>query len=204
MRKKWPLICIEGIDQSGKKTQWKLLAKKLKAQGFQVEKTSFPDYSTPIGREIKAFLHGKRDYNVHVRHILYAANRWERKENIEKWLINNIVLLNRYFPSNLAYGTANGLTLDWLLNLENGLPSTDLVIILDIDPEASFKRKRLDRDIFEKNLTYLRTVRNTYVQLSKRFHWVLVDGEKSIKNVHEEIWKRTTEYFTERTEQELT
>ena len=142
MKKKGLLICVEGVDQSGKKTQVGLLIKRLKEKGLQVEETSFPDYNTPIGKEIQAFLNGNREYNVHVRHILYAANRWERKKGLVEWLNKKrLVIVNRYSPSNLAYGLANGLNLEWLLNLEKGLPEADLIIVLDASPEVSFKRK---------------------------------------------------------------
>lgn len=198
MRKKGLFICVEGLDQSGKKTQVSLLIKRLKEQGFQVEETSFPDYNTPIGKKIKAFLGGKREYDVHVRHILYTANRWERKEDIEGWLNKErLVIVDRYSPSNLAYGLANGLNLDWLLNLEKGLPEADLVIVIDTSPEVSFKRKSVGRDIYERDLPFLRKVRKAYVQLSQRFHWIVVDGEKPIKKVHDNIWKVVDKYLKE-------
>ena len=196
MKKKGRLICVEGIDQSGKKTQVGLLIKRLEKQGFQLEKISFPDYDTPLGKEIQAFLVGKREYNVHVRHILYAANRWERKPEIEEWLNKErLVIVNRYSHSNLAYGLANGLDIPWLLNLENGLPKADLVIVIDISPEASFKRKSFRRDIYERNLSFLRKVREAYMELSEKFPWVVVNGEKSIERTHENIWQVVNKFL---------
>jgi len=198
MRKKGLFICIEGVDQSGKKTQVGLLIKRLKEKGLQVEETSFPDYNTPIGREIQAFLSGNREYNVYVRHILYAANRWERKEDLVEWLNKKrLIIVNRYSPSNLAYGLANGLNLDWLLNLEKGLPEADLIIVLDTSPEVSFKRKSVGRDIYERDLSFLRKVREAYLQLSQKFRWVVINGEKSIKNSHENIWEVVNKYIKE-------
>ena len=46
---------------------------------------SFPDYSTRIGHEIRAFLNGKVSYNNETKHILLAANRWEKKQDIENY-----------------------------------------------------------------------------------------------------------------------
>ncbi len=184
------LIVFEGIDRAGKKTQVKLLTERLKGEGYKVEKLSFPDYSTPLGKEIKAFLDGKRDYNTQVRHILYAANRWERKDDLEKWLKDGrMVVVDRYYQSNLAYGTANNLDLNWLLNLEKGLPKEDLVIILDISPETSFVRKGVGRDLYERDLTFLGKVREAYHHLAERFGWVIVNGERKIEEVHNEVWR---------------
>jgi len=50
------VITFEGIDQSGKETQSKLLTSRLKDLGYSVGHIYFPDYDTPIGREIRAFL----------------------------------------------------------------------------------------------------------------------------------------------------
>ena len=198
MREKGLFICVEGVDQSGKKTQVGLLIKRLKEKGLQVEETAFPDYNTPIGKEIQAFLSGNREYNVHVRHILYAANRWERKKDLVEWLNKKrLVIVNRYSPSNLAYGLANGLNLEWLLNLEKGLPEADLIIVLDTSPEVSFKRKRVGRDIYERDLSFLRKVREAYIQLSQKFQWVVVNGEKSIKTSQENIWEVVNKYIKE-------
>jgi len=189
MRIKKSLIVFEGLDQSGKKTQVELLIKNLKERGYQVEKMAFPDYNTPIGKEIKAFLRGEKEYNVHVRHILYAANRWERKEDIERWLDEEkFVLVDRYSSSNLAYGLANDLDLDWLLNLERGLPKADLIILIDTSPEASFERKHVGRDLYERDLSFLRKVREAYIQLSRKFNWIVVNGERSVEDVHSDIW----------------
>lgn len=188
--KKKSLMVFEGLDQSGKKTQVELLVKNLKERGYQVEKMAFPDYNTPIGKEIKAFLLGEKEYNVHVRHILYAANRWERKEDIERWLDEEkFVLVDRYSSSNLAYGLANGLDLDWLLSLERGLPEADLIILIDTSPEASFERKHVERDLYERDLSFLKKVREAYIQLSRKFNWIVVNGERSIEDVHNDIWR---------------
>lgn len=188
--KKKSLMVFEGLDQSGKKTQVELLVKNLKERGYQVEKMAFPDYNTPIGKEIKAFLLGEKEYNVHVRHILYAANRWERKEDIERWLDEEkFVLVDRYSSSNLAYGLANGLDLDWLLSLERGLPEADLIILIDTSPEASFERKHVERDLYERDLSFLKRVREAYTQLSRKFNWIVVNGERSIEDVHNDIWR---------------
>ncbi|KPV61453.1 MAG: putative thymidylate kinase [Candidatus Bathyarchaeota archaeon BA1] len=184
------LLAFEGLDQSGKKTQVELLTKRLEERGYHVEKIAFPDYNTLIGKEIKAFLYGEREYNIQVRHILYAANRWERKEDIDRWLNEEkFVIVDRYSPSNLAYGVAHGLDINWLLNLEKGLPKADLVIVIDTSPEVSFERKYMERDIYERDLQFLKKVRGAYSLLSKKFNWIIVNGERPVKNIHEDIWK---------------
>ncbi|MEM2896310.1 MAG: dTMP kinase [Candidatus Bathyarchaeia archaeon] len=190
------LIVFEGLDQSGKKTQCNLLVEKLKMKGYKVKKLSFPDYETPIGKEIKAFLNGKRVYNAHVAHLLYATNRWEKKEIIEGWLSKRgILLVDRYSPSNLAYGMAKGLNFQWLVNLEEGLPKPNFVIVIDISPKTALRRKIEHRDIHEKDLDFLEKVRKAYISLSKEFGWKIVDGERPVVDVSEDVWKIVEDYM---------
>ena len=123
------IIVFEGGDQAGKKTQSTLLEKKLKSAKIKTKLFSFPDYSTPIGKEIDQYLHGKRKFSPQVIHCLLAANRWEKVDEIKKaQQRNSVIIMNRYRESNLVYGLVNGLKLDWLENLDLGLPKSDLVI----------------------------------------------------------------------------
>src|ERR671927_932214 len=109
--RKGRIIVIEGTDKAGKGSQSRMLAETLKASGKVCVILDFPDYTTPIGMEIKAFLEGKRDnYTAEVKHLLFSANRWEKKKEIESMLENGtIIIMNRYWQSNLVYGVANGI-----------------------------------------------------------------------------------------------
>ena len=74
------VIEIEGTDKAGKSSQSHMLAEALKVSGKVCVILDFPDYTTPIGMEIKAFLEGKRDYLSEVKHLLFSANRSGEKE----------------------------------------------------------------------------------------------------------------------------
>lgn len=84
------LIAVEGIDQSGKKTQTELLVKKLKGKGIRTIKISFPDYETPVGQLIKRILSNEIQVSLEVKHMLYSANKWELKPKIEELIEQNI------------------------------------------------------------------------------------------------------------------
>ncbi|MBS7644087.1 dTMP kinase [Candidatus Bathyarchaeota archaeon] len=184
------LICLEGIDQAGKKSQTCILAEKLRQANYSVEVIAFPDYTTPLGREIQEYLKGIRLFNPQVRQMLYVANRLERLEDIIHWLkTGRIIIADRYTPSGLAYGLANGLNLKWMISLEHSLPSADLVIVLDISPETAFQRRELKGDIYEQDEDFLRRVRTAYLKLAKKFGWVIINGENPIEIVSEQVWK---------------
>lgn len=59
MRHRGYLIGIEGVDAVGKQTQSALLQSWLSRKGYRSISLSFPDYDTPIGRQIKTFLSGE-------------------------------------------------------------------------------------------------------------------------------------------------
>jgi dTMP kinase len=150
--------------------------------------TSFPDYSTAIGREIHGFFHGSRDYPAEVIHILLAANRWEEKGKVEKMLASNqAVVVDRYSESNLAYGVANGLKLGWLQNLEAGLPKTDLVLVLDAPPTALHGRRPASKDPYERSPNVQESARDAYRRLARRFGWKLIDASQDVQKVHQNL-----------------
>jgi len=184
------IIVIEGGDQAGKKTQSALLAKALKARKLKTKIFSFPDYSTPIGKKIESYLMGKRKFPPQVIHCLLAANRWEKLDEIKKAISNNSVLImNRYYQSNLIYGLVNGLPADWLEHLDAGLPKADLVIVLDVNQKESFHRKKSMRDKFEKNKNFSQKISLTYRKIAKKKKWKVVDASLSKEDVHKSIMK---------------
>ena len=184
------IIVIEGGDQAGKKTQTTMLANALKKRKIKTKTFSFPDYKTPIGKEISKYLSGRRKFPPQVIHCLLAANRWEKlNEILEAQSKNSVLIMNRYYQSNLVYGVANGMKQRWLENLDAGLPKSDLVILLDVTQIESFKRKKIHRDKFEKNQEFLRKISKIYRTTAKKKHWKIIDASKTKKEVHEEILK---------------
>ena len=184
------IIALEGTDQAGKKTQTEMLAKALKRQKIKTAIFSFPDYSTTIGREINNYLHNKRKFSPEIIHYLYALNRREKLDEIKKSAAkNSILVMNRYYHSNLVYGIANGLKEKWLQKLEEGLPKADLVIILDASQSDSFSRKKSKRDKFEKNKDFSQKISQIYRRLAKKHRWKIVNASGTKQEVHKEILK---------------
>jgi dTMP kinase len=190
------IIAIEGIDQSGKNTQTRLLANRLKKNGASVSTISFPIYNSPSGMQIRRFLQGKQEYPAAALHMLYSLNRWENQELVTKLAKNSdFVIADRYYPSNFAYGVSRGLRLDWLQGLDQGLPRASLVIVLDVPMLASFDRKSSGRDIHERDRQLLLSVRKTYGALAKKLGWRVVDATLPIEKVHEAVWSIVRKRF---------
>jgi dTMP kinase len=174
------LIVFEGLDQSGKETQARLLRARLERDGRRVQALSFPEYDTPIGREIRHALDGARDFTPDVMQLLYVANRLEFKPRIDRWLADgDIVICDRYCASSIAYGEAQGLDPAWLAEIQRSLPAAALTILLDIAPETAVRRKAANRDRFERDLDLLARVRRSYQRQAEAPGWCRVDAEQS-------------------------
>ncbi len=182
------LFAFEGLDQSGKETQARLLAARLEAEGRRVKAVTFPDYETAIGAELYKALHGERDYGADVIQMLMIANRYEWKPAIAQALAEGtIVIADRYLASSVAYGEAQGLDPGWLFDAQKYLPAPALTLMIDIAPETAAARKRTHRDRFEQDLPMLGRVRASYRRQAAQAGWVAIDGERPIAAVAADV-----------------
>ena len=211
------LVAIEGIDGSGKGTQAKRLHERLRAEGVRAALIGFPRYSeTLFGRAIGDFLNGRfgalDQVDPLLVSLLYAGDRLESRELLRRALADNeVVVLDRYVPSNLAHqgakrsGAERQRLIEWIEQVEYGiyhLPRADLVILLDVPVETAVrlighkqKRDYTDRaaDLQEADGTYLAEVRDVYLELSRsRPEWQRLEcvrgGElRSVEEIGEEI-----------------
>ena len=185
------LVAFEGLDQSGKQTQAELLRDRLTAAHRSVLLLSFPDYGTPIGEEIERALRGARNYAADVMQLLYVANRYEWRTEIEKRRNDGTILIcDRYLASSVAYGEAQGLDPAWLLEIQRHLPQPDITFLLDIAPDVSARRKTADRDRYERDLALLGRVRESYLRQAGN-GWVRLSADRDrlavAADVHEAV-----------------
>jgi dTMP kinase len=187
------LIAFEGLDQSGKQTQAELLRDRLKQDGRKARLVTFPDYGTSIGEEIARALSGERDYGAEVMQLLYIANRYERKDDLQRWLDGGLILVcDRYSASSVAYGEAQGLDPRWLDEIQKFLPPPSLTIMLDIAPDTAVMRKAVDRDRYERDLAMQARVRDSYRRQAREQHWILLDGERGKDEVAGDVFSVVT------------
>ena len=184
------LVVFEGLDQSGKQTQAERLRDRLVAAGRRVRLLSFPSYETHIGAEIGRALKGERDYAADTMQLLYVANRFEWKPEIERELARGtVVVCDRYLASSVAYGEAFGLDAAWLTEIQRYLPPPDLTVLLDIDPQVSASRKTADRDRFERDLSLLSRVRESYLRQASAQGWLHLDAGRDRDAVAADVFR---------------
>jgi dTMP kinase len=78
-KKRGALIVLEGLDRSGKSSQSKALGTFLRSRGESVEEWRFPDRTTAIGQMISSYLTGASELDDSAIHLLFSANRWEKR-----------------------------------------------------------------------------------------------------------------------------
>jgi dTMP kinase len=191
------IIVLEGLDKSGKTTQSKLLVDYISsATSLKAVQMNFPNYSTFSGIEIYRHLKGQTLYNPHALHVLFTLNRYEEKPVIERLIGDgSIVVMNRYYQSNIIYGLADGITRhEWLESLDREMPQANLIIILDISVEESMSRNP-NPDVNEQDKNYLRKVRSYFIKYADAYGWKIVNaGNKSKEEIHREVVKIVENY----------
>ena len=191
------IIVLEGLDKSGKTTQSKLLVDYISsATSLKAVQMNFPNYSTFSGIEIHRHLNGQTLYNPHALHVLFTLNRYEEKPVIERLIGDgSIVVMNRYYQSNIIYGLADGITRhEWLESLDREMPQANLIIILDISVEESMSRNP-NPDVNEQDKYYLRKVRSYFIKYADAYGWKIVNaGNKSKEEIHREVVKIVENY----------
>jgi dTMP kinase len=100
-----PVIAIEGIDGAGKATQARLLADACGRFGQRGVVFSFPDYETPTGKLIAAYLRGEVKGDPRLLASMYSLNRLEKLAAIQAALADpdTVVIFDRYTASNIHH-----------------------------------------------------------------------------------------------------
>lgn len=184
--KRGALIVLEGLDRSGKSSQCSQLVSFLSKQGVPVEGWRFPDRSTAIGSMISSYLSTSSDLDDSTVHLLFSANRWEKRSLMEAKLKGGTTLVvDRYSYSGVAFSAAKGLDLNWCKAPEIGLLAPDLVLYLNIPAEIAAERGGYGGERYEK-IEFQMEVYKQY-RLLQDPTWQVVDATKSMDQVQEII-----------------
>jgi dTMP kinase len=198
-------ITFEGPDGSGKSTQARLLAERLRREGYQVLETVEPG-GTPIGQQIRRILLDPANQELRAVPellLMFAA----RAQNVEQSILpalaqGKIVVSDRFTDSSIAYqGAARGLGWDTVLQVDRiacqGLVP-DLTLCIDIDTETGLSRAHSrNRDsgshearIDQQAVEFHHKVRDAYHELASREpgRVRLIDGSGSEAEIAAKIW----------------
>jgi len=154
---------------------------------------SFPNYESPSGKLILANLkEGVKEPLVHQALMLY--NKCATMGTISNMLSLGInVVLDRYWQSAYAYGAAEGMNKQEMIDIHACLPQAEVNIFLDIPIELVKERRPNARDKNETDFAKLSAARENYLELwdvqtkKSEHYWAVVDGTASIAVVAQVI-----------------
>jgi len=170
------LICVEGIDGSGKSSLIEKLAYELGNRGFSNDVIHFPNQESPYGRMIYGHLNGLRTIPSDIFQGLYTLDMYYNHDRIKEMLEDNdVVILDRWYYSTLAYSKYYG-TQEVVEKVICQLAEPDLTFLLDTPVIVSAKRfAGKEQDKHESDLRLLNEVREEYLKLAKKHLFVVVD-----------------------------
>lgn len=214
MQRGW-FITFEGIDGSGKTTQFRMLGNWLRDRGKEAIETVEPG-GTAIGREIRRILLDPANTDIQPRAelLLYFASRAQNVDQVIRPGLESgrIVLCDRFTDSTLVYqGAGRGIDTNVVLDLDRiacrGL-KPDLTFLIDIDLETSLARAKRRNDrigqsesrIDEESAAFHERVRQGYLALarSEPDRFVVIDGRGAIGEVGASIREAALEALQER------
>jgi len=185
------LLVLEGTDGSGKSTQTNLVKQYLEDNNLSFTYYHFPMYGhNQFSDVIARFLRGEFGESDEVDPLfvanIYAMDRFRFLPQLEKDLEeNDVVLLDRYVYSNIAYQCAKMESpedaermKEWIFEFEFrflNLPYPDLNIFFDVPMDVTRKRLEAARegddrdylqgkqDVHEASMDFQSAVRNNYI-----------------------------------------
>ena len=205
-------ITFEGPEGSGKSTQIRMLAARLRDGGREVVETAEPG-GTSIGMQIRrVFLDAKNREMCPTTELLLTFA--SRAQNVDECILpalakGQIVLSDRFTDSTLVYqGIVRGLGAEVVYEVDRiacrGLVP-DLTLVIDVETEVGLERahKRNERAqdvetrIDEQGVEFHRKVRDAYHQLAaddpKRVK--VIDGGRDAEAVSEDVWRAVRPHF---------
>lgn len=189
-RKRGLFVTFEGIEGSGKTTQLRLLARRLRRLGVPLLVTRQPG-GTPTGARLRRLLlhSGAVDPRAELL-LMFADRRQHLTESIEPALAaGTVVLCDRYTDASRAYqgaGRRLGEELVDLLHARFCGREPDRTYLFDCTPETGLARvaaSRGGKDRIEREaLAFHRRVRGAYLDRARResARFLVLDGTRPV------------------------
>jgi dTMP kinase len=186
------LIVFEGLDGAGKTTQVRLLAERLRQEGYDVVCLKEPTNGV-WGQKLRQLAQQGRQALAPATELEWFLQ--DRREDVEQNIrpalaCGQIVLLDRYYFSTMAYQGALGCDLEMIRQRNEAFaPPPHLLLLLDISPHQGLQRVQQQRplDDFER-LDYLQRVATIFAHLDfpylRRIRAAAPPAE-----VHAHIWQ---------------
>lgn len=204
-------IVLEGPEGAGKSTQARLLAERLRQDGYSVRLTREPG-GTAIGEQIRRILLDQANYAMlaETEALLYAAARAQHVGEVLRPALDagSVVVCDRFVDSSLAYqGGGRGLPLAILRSVQQlataGL-SPDLRLLLDVPVALGLGRRFAAADGVNRldaaDIAFHQRVRAAYLEFAAAdpVGWAVIDASGPVESVAEQVLGAVRERLGER------
>jgi dTMP kinase len=205
-------ITLEGTEGSGKSTQVKLLAERLRGMPRPVRLLREPG-STPIGEEIRHTLQhsdANRAMTAETELLLICAARAQLVREVIRPALaaGELVLCDRFYDSTTAYqGYGRRLNLGLvrqIIDIAVGDTRPDLTLLFHVPVEVSEARRECRQGVRDRmeeaNREFFRRVEQGYLAIAaaepKRVR--LIDATQAVETVSAQVWKAVAPRVEER------
>lgn len=210
------LIVFEGIDGSGKSTQFKLITERLEKEGIPFRKVVFPRYDKSSSALLRSYLSGEfgsdpGEVSAYAASTFFFVDRFAsfKTDWGEYYRNGGTIICDRYTTSNAIHQGAKlpeselNEFLDWLYDFEfrlMELPKPDVVLYMDIDLNTSIAQMKARQeqtntkgDIHETHSDYLASCLKAGSSAAERLNWnrvcCLENGiMRSVSEIHEDVY----------------
>jgi len=186
MKGNFMIIALEGLDNSGKTTQTELLYSALVAEGYNVVVSK--ELTTDVGKMLKLSFNSN-PYSPIMKTLLFAADRQKRIEDfkLSGSLTNSIIIFDRYKHSAIAYRKSEGISRDWVMEVNKYVLPYDLGIYIDISPEESIRRNSDKKSNIHYTIEQLDIIRKEYLYFVALGELHKIDGTMTQSDITEQI-----------------
>ena len=202
------LICVEGIDGSGKSTQIELLDSYLKSKGIDTILTQWNSSELIANTTKKA--KKKNLLSPRTFSLLHAVDFADRLERTIKPALKAgfVVLADRYVYTAFSRDVARGVDPDWVRNMYGFAIKPDITFYFDVSPHDSLDRicanrqpkfyeagmdMKLSNNPYKSYILFQNRILEQYKQMIDEYGLIKVDGLESIRNKQQFIRNRVDE-----------
>jgi dTMP kinase len=194
-------LVLDGLDGTGKTTQCRLLAERLRAGGHEVV-TCIDPGGTALGNLLRELLlHHQGDIEPASEALLFMASRAQLVHEVIRPALaaNRIIVSDRFLLANIVYhGHAGSVDVEQLRQAEQlstGGLEPDLTLVLDLSVEEAEARRGRRADRMEsRGRAFQQRVRDGFLAEARRRpeRVRVIDATPGVEVVHEAVWREVT------------
>ena len=187
-------IVIEGIDGTGKSSQARLLGTALSQAGYEVLVERQPS-DGPYGKKLRESMQtGRFDPEQELEFFLEDRRQHLRDVISPALAAGKVVILDRYYFSNMAYQGAIGFDVEAIRKSNEAFaPEPDILFVLDLTVDQALERigKRGEATNEFESRHSLAFCRKTFLSLQNESYCFIIDATPELMEIHKTLYKLT-------------